>query len=411
MKETKPFDISKRLIWEAYKRVKSNRGASGVDQQSIGEFDQNRDKNLYKIWNRMASGTYFAPPVRAVEIPKKSGGKRILGVPTVSDRIAQTAVTLILEPAMEKVFHPDSYGYRRGKSAHDAIAVTRRRCWEHDWVLEYDIQGLFDSIDHDLLLKALRFHCSDQWVILYVERWLVAPLQGLDGTLTSRTQGTPQGGPLSPLLANLFLHYALDNWLALNHAAIPFCRFADDGILHCGSRSEALHMRDLLAQRLGECGLKLHPDKTRIVYCKDSSRRGNAEDIQFEFLGYTFKPRPAIDKCGVRFTSFLPAISRTALKGISQRIRSWKLGLRSDRSIEYLALRMNKIVRGWIAYYGRFYKSALVTLAKRLDASLVRWAMRKFKRLRGHKVRACHWLERQRSLHPNLFAHWALVRY
>jgi RNA-directed DNA polymerase len=233
----RPFVISKTLVWEAYQRVKANRGAAGVDGETIAEFDRDLSRNLYRIWNRMSSGSYFPPSVKAVPIPKKSGGERMLGVPTVGDRIAQTVVALVLEPILEPVFHADSYGYRPGRSAHDALAVTRKRCWERDWVLEYDIRGLFDNIDHGLLLKALRHHCSDKWVLLYVERWLTAPMQMRDESGQARTMGTPQGGPLSPILANLFLHYALDHRLSRFHPDIPFCRYADDGILHC--RTEA----------------------------------------------------------------------------------------------------------------------------------------------------------------------------
>jgi len=239
MTETKPFSISKHVVWEAYRRVKSNKGSAGVDKQSIAEFDVELKANLYRIWNRMSSGSYLPPPIRAVPIPKKSGGTRILGVPTVADRIAQTVVTLTLEPLLEPHFHQDSYGYRQGKSAHQALEVTRKRCWDNDWVLEYDIRGLFDNIDHDLLLKALRHHVSDRWVLLYVRRWLTAPMQNRDGSLSMRDRGTSQGGPLSPVLANLFLHYALDRWLSTTHKHIPFCRFADDGILHCRSKSQA----------------------------------------------------------------------------------------------------------------------------------------------------------------------------
>lgn len=408
MNEAKPFDISKRLVWDAYRRVKSNKGAAGVDNQSIQAFDQNRNKNLYRIWNRLASGSYFPPPVKAVPIPKKSGGERILGVPTVSDRIAQTVITLILEPRLEAVFHPDSYGYRRGKSAHQALSVTRKRCWKHDWVLEYDIRGLFDNINHELLLKALRHHCDERWINLYVKRWLTAPMQTRQGELIERAIGTPQGGPLSPVLANLFLHYALDNWLAKQHSSIPFCRYADDGILHCTSQREAERMREHLAQRLKDCGLELHPDKTRIVYCKDSNRPGSHEYIQFEFLGYMFRPRVAWNRSGKVFTSFLPAISRAALVAIRQRIRSWRLGLKSDRTIEYLAHWINRIARGWFGYYGRFYRSSLRAVSLRLDQALLVWAMRKFKRFRGHKSRAIRWLRRLRKKQPKLFVHWTL---
>jgi len=268
--ETKPFNIPKALVWEAWQRVKANKGSAGVDGQTIEMFESDLNRNLYRIWNRMSSGSYFPPAVKAVPIPKKTGGERVLGVPTVGDRIAQTAVTLLLEPELESVFHEDSYGYRRGKSAHDALAVTRKRCWERDWVLEYDIRGLFDNIDHDLLLKALRRHCDERWVLLLVERWLTAPMRGRDGREDPRTLGTPQGGPLSPVLANLFLHYALDRWLATNHPSVPFCRYADDGILHCRTEAEANVMREHLDARLREVGLELHPDKTRVVYCKDA---------------------------------------------------------------------------------------------------------------------------------------------
>jgi RNA-directed DNA polymerase len=357
----------------------------------------------------MSSGSYFPPPVKAVPIPKKSGdGERILGVPTVGDRIAQTAVTLVLEPLLEPVFHEDSYGYRPGKSAHDALAVTRQRCWKRDWVLEYDIRGLFDNIDHELLLKALRHHCKERWVLLLVERWLVVPMQGVGGTKASRTVGTPQGGPLSPLLSNLFLHYALDHWLATRYSSIPFCRYADDGILHCTSEEEANLMRKHLDARLREVGLELHPEKTRVVYCKDSNRTGQAENVQFDFLGYSFKPRKAINRSGKLFTSFAPGISPSAATSIRQTVRGWRLGIKSYASIEDLARCFSPAIRGWIGYYGRFYRSALEMIAFHLDAALVRWAMRKYKRFKRQKTRAFRWLAAIRRTKPGLFPHWAL---
>ena len=312
---TKPFVISKRLVWEAYQRVKANRGAAGIDGESLEAFDRDLSSNLYRIWNRMSSGSYFPPAVKGVAIPKKSGGQRMLGVPTVGDRIAQTAVALVLEPILEPVFHEDSYGYRRGKSAHDALAVTRKRCWERDWVLEYDIRGLFDNIDHGLLLKALRHHCKERWVLLYVERWLTAPMQHSDGSTRPRTKGTPQGGPLSPVLSNLFLHYALDHWLVRRHPGVPFCRYADDGILHCRSEVETLDMREQLDARLRECGLEVHPDKTRVVYCKDSKRTGTYEHIAFDYLGYSFRPRRIVGRQGRARAGFTPAVSRQSKIG------------------------------------------------------------------------------------------------
>jgi RNA-directed DNA polymerase len=317
-------------------------------------------------------------------------------------------VTLVLEPKLEPIFHEDSYGYRPGKSALDAIAVTRQRCWKYDWVLEYDIRGLFDNINHELLLKALRHHCDDRWVLLLVERWLTAPMQGKDGKRLGRTVGTPQGGPLSPVLANLFLHYALDHWLARYHPAVPFCRYADDGILHCRSEAQAIGMRKHLADRLHECGLEMHPEKTRIVYCKKGNRRGKSSEIQFDFLGYTFRPRTMKNRSGELFTGFNPAMSRSAAKSIRQTIRRWRLQGRVMHSLEDLSGVINPSVRGWAGYYCRFHRSEFGPIVYHLDCALIRWAMRKYKRLRGRKKRAHAWLAKQKQALPNLFAHWCL---
>ncbi len=407
MTETKPFVIPKALVWEAYKRVKANKGAAGVDGQTIRLFEADLSRNLYRIWNRMSSGSYFPPAVKAVPIPKKSGGERILGVPTVSDRIAQTVVTLLLEPRLESLFHEDSYGYRRGRSAHDAISVTRKRCWERNWVLEYDIRGLFDNINHELLLRALRHHCDERWVLLLVERWLTAPMQSVGGKLESRTVGTPQGGPLSPVLANLFLHYALDHWLSTKHPSIPFCRYADDGILHCKSEAEAHSMREQLDERLRDCGLELHPEKTRVVYCKDSKRTGTYEHIQFDFLGYTFRPRRIVRYNGRAGLGFTPAVSRHSITAMRQSMRRWRLHLRSDLSLDDLADAVGPRLRGWMAYYCRFRASEFQPVAFHIDMLIVRWARRKYKRLRGHKKRAFAWLLGVRRKRPNLFAHWS----
>lgn len=410
MTETKPFVIPKALVWEAYRRVKANKGAAGVDGQSIEEFEADLSRNLYRVWNRMSSGSYFPPAVKAVPIPKKSGGERILGVPTVGDRIAQTAVTITLEPILEPVFHEDSYGYRRGKSAHDAIAVTRKRCWARDWVLEYDIRGLFDNIDHELLLKALRHHCSERWIVLLVERWLTAPMQDSDGELSARTVGTPQGGPLSPVLANLFLHYALDHWLSRHHPDVPFCRYADDGLLHCKSKAQADSLREQLAARLRECGLELHPAKTRVVYCKDSKRTGTHEHVEFDFLGYSFRPRRIVRYDGRAGMGFTPAVSRPSLTAMRQSMRRRRLHLHSEFSVEDLARTIEPRVRGWVGYYCRFRGSEFQPVALHLDRIIVRWAMRKYKRLRGHKTRAYHWLARVKRQRPTLFFHWTVRR-
>lgn len=403
---TKPFVIPKRLVWEAYQRVKANQGSAGIDAVSIDAFDEDRNSHLYRIWNRLSSGSYFPPPVKAVPIPKKAGGTRILGVPTVGDRIAQTAAAMVLEPLLEPVFHPDSYGYRPGKSAHEALAVTRQRCWQFDWVLEYDIRALFDEIDHSLLLKALHHHCDERWVFLHVERWLMAPIQGPDGAVKVRTKGVPQGGPLSPILANLFLHYALDHWLERHHPDIPFCRYADDGILHCKTETQAQQLREQLAERLKDCGLEMHPQKTRVVYCKDSRRTQSYEHIQFDFLGYTFRPRRVASRRGQIFTGFTPAVSRQAMKAMRQSLRQRRLFKHSELSLEQLASQLASPVRGWMAYYCRFRGSEFQTVADYIDHSIVRWARRKYKRLRGHKHRAFAWLDRLKRTLPALFPHW-----
>jgi RNA-directed DNA polymerase len=406
----KPFVISKRLVWEAWRRVKANRGAEGVDEESIQAFEENLRDNLYKVWNRMSSGSYMPPPVKAVEIPKKKGGSRMLGVPTVADRVAQTVAYLYLEPEVEPVFHHDSYGYRPGRSAHDALAVCRQRCWKYDWVLDLDLKSFFDSLDHSLVLKAVAHHTNLRWILLYVERWLKAPLQLEDGTLKPRDRGSPQGSAISPVLANIFLHYALDMWLVREFPAVPFERYADDAILHCKTRQQAEVVRDAIIERLAQVGLELNLDKTRIVYCKDENRTGSDEHEQFEFLGYTFRPRLARSKHGENFVSFLPAVSGDAAKRIRRTIKRWRLHLWSGQTLADLALAINAKVRGWINYYGRFYRRELIQTLKLINHYLMRWAMRKYKRLRDHPTRTARFLAAIAERDRRLFAHWGIAR-
>jgi RNA-directed DNA polymerase len=403
---SKPFDISKRLVWEAYRKVAANKGAAGVDGESIQQFEADLKGNLYKLWNRLSSGSYFPPPVRAVEIPKKAGGVRVLGVPTVADRIAQTVVCMVLEPEVEPVFHSDSYGYRPGRSAHDALAVARRRCWENDWVVDMDIRAFFDTIDHDLLMKAVGRHTRLPWVLLYVRRWLAAPVQRADGTLIHRDRGSPQGSAISPLLANLFMHYAFDAWMARTYPAISFERYCDDVVVHCHSKAQAEFIQAKIAARLAEVGLELHPVKTRLVYCKDSNRPGSHEYEQFTFLGYTFRPRLAKSRAGQFFVSFSPAVSRDALVRIRRTIRAWRLHRRSDMTFSEMITFINQHVSGWVAYYGRFHKSALYAAFYGLNAFLVKWAMRKYKKLKHRKKQAWAWLNGIAERYPRLFAHW-----
>ncbi len=335
----KPFRISKWVVWEAYTRVKANHGAAGVDAESVEMFEQDLKNNLYKIWNRMSSGTYFPPPVRSVGIPKKDGSERRLGIPTVADRIAQTVVKMYLEPDVEPQFHPDSYGYRPRKSAIDALTTARQRCWRYDWVIDLDIRGFFDNLDHALVMRAARKYTRCRWILLYVQRWLTAPMQQEDGTLVPRTMGTPQGGVASPLLANIFLHLAFDDWMRSTHPDVPFERYADDIVAHCRTETQAQQVLAHIKRRLAQCRLEVHPEKTRIVYCKDDDRPGQYPTEQFTFLGYTFRSRRAKNRWGQYFISFIPAVSNAAATRMRQKMRRWHLPRRSDKAIDAMRRR------------------------------------------------------------------------
>jgi len=406
--EGKSFQIPKELVWEAYRRVKANNGAAGVDGQSVDDFEADLRNNLYKIWNRMSSGTYFPPPVKAVEIPKPNGGgTRILGVPTVADRIAQTVVALRLEPRTESIFHPDSYGYRPGKSAHDALRKCRERCWRKNWVLDLGIRKFSGSLDHDLVVKAVEADTIDKWVLLYVKRWLKAPLRLPDGTLQDRGKGTPQGSAVSPVLANLFLHYAFDMFLEREFPVVEFERYADDAVVHCVTERQAREVWDALGLRLAELGLELHPGKTKIVYCKDSFRRGGYETVAFTFLGYAFSPRQVKGKDGKVFTSFTPAMSPEALKAKSEIVRGWRLHMRTTASLDELAAAINPVVAGWINYYGVYGRKQVNLLLRRVNTYLTRWARRKYKRLCSYK-RFRRWWAGLVDREPGLFVHWNL---
>jgi RNA-directed DNA polymerase len=332
----------------------------------------------------------------------------MLGIPTVADRVAQMVVNLHFEPMVEPHFHEDSYGYRPNKSAIQAVGVTRKRCWRYNWVLEFDIKGLLDNIDHELLMRAVRKHTDSKWILLYIARWLKAPFQKGDGTLIERMKGTPQGGVISPVLSNLFLHYVFDAWMKRNYPELPFCRYADDGIVHCRTKSEVLALKEVLKARFGECKLELHPEKTRIVYCKDKNRKEGHPTISFDFLGFTFRPRMTKTREGKFFVNFSPAVSNKAGKEMRQKSRRWNLQLRSDKSLEDLSRIFSPIIRGWINYYGSFYKSALYPTLRHLNTILVRWAMRKLKRLKGHLTKAVYWLGGVAKRQPDLFPHWKL---
>ena len=406
MDKAKPYSISKHVVLKAFKRVKANKGAAGVDGESIAEFENDLKNNLYKLWNRMSSGSYFPPPVRLVEVPKDDGRPRTLGISTVGDRVGQMVGKMYLEPKVESCFHPDSYGYRPGKSAVEAVGVARQRCFLNEWVLDLDIKGFFDNLDHELMMKAVRKHTDCKWLLLYIERWLKAPALAADGTLVQRDKGTPQGSVISPLLANLFLHYAFDEWMSKNHPSTSFERYADDIIVHCRSKNQAGRIIAEVERRLLQCKLELHPGKTKIVYCKDGVRKWDHPNEKFDFLGYAFRPRQAKSRKGEGFVGFLPAVSEKAAKRMRHVMRSWKIHRRSDLSLKDLSRLSNPIIRGWINYYGQYYKSALRWTFNVLNRILVRWAMRKYKKLKYHRRRAAHWLGRVALQKPKLFYHW-----
>jgi RNA-directed DNA polymerase len=405
----KPYVISKWEVWRAWEKVRSRKGAPGVDGCSVEDFEKDLKNNLYKVWNRMSSGSYFPPPVKAVEIPKPhGGGTRMLGVPTVADRVAQTVVAARLGEKVEAIFHPDSYGYRPGRAPQDAVEVCRRRCWRTDWVIDLDIQKFFDSVPKDLIVKAVQANTDDPWVVLYVRRWLNAGVQDLAGSSRVQDRGTPQGSSVSPVLANLFLHYAFDAWMAREYPTVRFERYVDDVVVHCVSEWQARGVLAAIGARMEQVGLRLHPDKTRIVYCQDGRRRASYEHTEFTFLGFTFRQRSVRVNSGRLFSGFNPAISKPALKKISAEVRSWRLDHRTGDDLTDLAERINPIVRGWMNYYGAFYRSALYPLLSRINAYLMRWIRHKYKRLRATRKAIKCW-QGIVQRYPAMFAHWPWI--
>jgi RNA-directed DNA polymerase len=408
MTQGKAFEIPKSLVWRAYREVKRNRGAAGIDGQTITGFDVNRDKNLYKIWNRLSSGSYFPPPVRAKRIPKGDGKERILGIPTVSDRIAQGAIKLYAEARLDPIFHEDSYGYRPGKSAHQALDTCTERCRTSSWVLEVDIKAFFDHVSHELILKALEHQKMPKWVLLYCQRWLRAPLvETADETSwVEREVGTPQGGVISPLLANLFLHYAFDQWMERHYRWVRFERYADDIVCHCGRMKDAEHLRSAINARFQEVGLRVNDQKSHIVYI-DTFERWNVRTC-FTFLGYDFKVRTLKNYKGKLYRQCMPGASQKAMRQITQTIKEWRIHRSSRASVEELARRYNVTLRGWITYYGKFwYRNFSYRLWSVFQSRLVKWAKMKY---RISTRKAEHMLLQWRKSNPDLFAHWYLLR-
>ena len=407
MEKTRAFKIPKSTVKRAFELVKANKGSHGVDKESLVQFEANLKGNLYKLWNRMSSGCYFPSAVREVRIPKKSGGERILGVPTVMDRVAQMVVKLSFEPNVESILLPDCYGYRPNKSALDAVEVTRSRCWQWSWVLEFDIVGLFDHLPHDLLMKAVRAHTKERWVILYIERWLKAPLEHPDGTQSERTAGTPQGGVISPVLANLFLHYAFDLWMHRRYPNLSWCRYSDDGLVHCRTEPEALALKEALEQRFLSCGLRLHPEKTRVVYCRRGHGGRRYPTESFEFLGYCFRRRARRDsRRGTCATSFTPAVSKAAQKAMRAMIRRSDLRNRTDWDLVDISKRFNPVLRGWLNYYGHYRRTEMNSVLRHFNQTLVCWAARKFKRFHDGKRGAARFIQEVARRQPRLFVHW-----
>jgi group II intron reverse transcriptase/maturase len=406
--ETKSIPISHQIIWQAYKKVRSNKGSAGIDEISMQEFDANREKNLYKLWNRMASGSYFPPPVKEVEIPKKDGTKRKLGIPTINDRIGQMVIKILIEPRLEKVFNSNSFGYRPNRSAHDALSKVRKNCWKKAWVIDLDIKGFFDNIDHEKLMLALKKHVSESWILLYIKRWLEAPIITKSGELIIKQNiGTPQGGVISPLLANLFLHYALDEWLLRTDKNVDFTRYADDVILHCDTKVHAEQVLELVQKRMHSVGLQLHPEKTKLVYCKNKHRRGNHPIVKFDFLGYTFQPRTSYSKKNRRmFLGFDCAISISSRKRIAEKLKTQNLRQLHLRNIVGVAQYLNPLIRGWVHYYGKFKMYELTKVFTLLSWRLVSWARKRYKRYKTNFKKSFNWLKRVKVQYPALFYHW-----
>ena len=407
--KTKSIPITKEMVWEAYKLVKKNKGSAGVDLQTLQEFDKIRSKELYKLWNRLASGSYFANEIKRVEIEKEGGKLRPLGIPTVSDRIAQQVIKTYLEPRLEAEFMDNSYGYRPHKNAHQAIQEVQTNVKRYSWVIDLDIQEFFENVDHELLYKALEVHVSEKWVMMYIKRWLEAPVRLPNGTLKySMGRGTPQGGVISPLLANLYLHYCIDKWLNKYFPTVKMVRYADDMIVHCNTENQALTLLDKIKNRLSECGLRVHPEKTRIVYCKEAGRPLKGRSVQFDFLGFSFLPILTRLRKGGFYLKFDCKMSRKSKKRIVNSLQKMKFHKKSQSTIQELALELNPKIIGWINYYGKIKRNSLKPVFYYLHQRLIKWILNKYKRFKGSRILAVKWLRKVTLEYPNLFYHWCL---
>ena len=410
---SKTVPVTKEKVKAAYRKVKSNQGSAGVDKQSLEEFQKDLSGNLYALWNRLSSGSYMPKPVRSVSIPKANGKKRILGIPTVSDRIAQQVVKDYLEPRLEAQFQENSYGYRPLKSAHQAVTAVQENVRQYAWVIDMDIKSFFDEVDHELLMKAVERHVPEKWVKMYIRRWLESPAQQPDGTLIQKEgRGTPQGGVISPLLANLFLHYVLDKWLAKQYPGIAFVRYADDIVIHCQTEAETKQMLEAIRVRLTECKLRLSEEKTKVVYCQDY-RRPKKKDYgkKFDFLGFTFKPKTIPSKRGGLFLGYGCAISQKSQTRIVEGWKQLNLHRRSDLTIQEIANQVNLQMVGIIRYYGKFKLLELKRLMRHFELRLVKWVLNKYKKFKGSYSAAYRWIKYLKRSYPTMFYYWTVLKY
>ena len=407
--------ITKEMVKAAYREVKANHGAAGIDKESLEMYEADLLNNLYVLWNRLSSGSYFPKPLRSVSIPKSNGKQRTLGIPTVSDRIAQQVIKSYLAPRLEAEFHNNSYGYRPLKSAHQAVEAVQKNVRQYAWALDMDIKNFFDEVNHELLLKALDRHVEEKWVKMYLLRWLETPSQQSDGTLIHKQgKGTPQGGVISPLLANLFLHYVLDKWIEKHYPGVAFVRYADDVIIHCQTEEEAKKLLVAIRERLAECKLSLNEEKTKLVYCQDYRRvKKKSFGKKFDFLGFTFKPGSVASKRagGSMFLGYGCAISQSAQTRV---IHGWaKLNWhrRSTLSLQEIANEVNPQMSGIIRYYGKFKLWGLQRLMWHFEFRLVKWVLNKYRKFKNSYTKAYRWIKMLKQNYPTMFYYWTVFKH
>lgn len=408
--KTRAIPISSKMVENAYKKVRANHGSAGIDKVSIPEFEKNLSGNLYKIWNRLSSGSYFPPAVKEHAIRKENGKVRRLGIPTVSDRVAQQVIKDYLEPRLEAVFHDNSYGYRPGRSAHEALRQVRENVREYAWVIDMDISDFFDTVSHVKLLSALDRHVDESWVKMYIVRWLEAPVVQSDGeTVYRQGQGTPQGGVISPLLANLYLHYTFDKWFEIHFPTLNFVRYADDIVIHCKTERQSVYVLDKVRERFGACNLSLHSEKTKIVHCKDYRRSGerNTYPVKFDFLGFSFCPMSKKSKYGGIFLGFDCKISRKSYSKIVGELRNLKFD-RWAKSWQEISELLDSKIRGWVRYYEKIQPRTLQSVFRILHNRLVKWLLNRYKSFKRSRRKAFNYLRYVRKHYPNLFYHWTI---